>query len=106
MARCCSQVAPRRRAVLQGTVGATSVRPRPGGIATLDAVLDDGSGTVVLRWPGRRDVPGVVPGRQLRVEGTVLQDRGLLVVLNPLVATVWPVRPDGSRPRREPPPVP
>lgn len=81
--RHCGAVEPRHRAVLIGTV--VSVRShRRAGSPCLDAVLDDGTGTVVLRWLGRRVVPGVVQGAVLRVEGTIGRHHGTLVVLNPL----------------------
>jgi len=49
-----------------------------------EAELDDGTGTVLLRWSGRDEVPGVVAGAGLMVEGTVLGDHGRPVLLNPL----------------------
>jgi hypothetical protein len=53
-------------------------------MAVLDAVLDDGTGRVVLRWWGRRSVAGVVVGTALRAEGTVAAVHGRLVIVNPL----------------------
>lgn len=82
VARTVAEAAPRRRAVLSGSVRAVRDRRNPG--PCCDVVLDDGTGTITLRWVGRRSVPGVGPGRAVTVEGTVLDQHGLLVLLNPL----------------------
>lgn len=84
---------PRCRAVLSGSVrqvvvhGALVVRAPAGqrtrGIA-VDAFLDDGSGTIVVRWLGRAAVAGVARGASLRVEGTVNEVSGQLMILNPI----------------------
>jgi hypothetical protein len=46
--------------------------------------LNDGTGTVFLRFIGRRSLPGFEPGRWLSVEGTPAEISGQLVILNPL----------------------
>ena len=87
---------PRSRVALGGVVvwtgvGAGSRAPgvlrRAGlkgeGGVWFDALLCDGTGQLIVRWLGRRRVPGVEPGAGLLVEGTVSVDRGRLVVLNP-----------------------
>lgn len=83
----------RRRAVLTGTVRSIVVHrqhpargrihPMAHGLA-LDAWLDDGSGTITLRWLGRAAIAGVVVGAGLHVEGTVGSESTRLVILNPL----------------------
>ncbi|HEX4082762.1 MAG TPA: hypothetical protein VHX40_07315 [Acidimicrobiales bacterium] len=97
VARTIAAAGSRRRAALTGTVRAVGVRRRPRRagpwpgerrctaltVAT-EAELDDGTGTIVLRWVGRDGVPGIVVGASLAVEGTVLADRGRRVLLNPL----------------------
>jgi hypothetical protein len=50
---------------------------------TLEAELCDGTGTVVLVWLGRRRVPGLEPGRSLRVHGRVTERDGQRVIYNP-----------------------
>jgi hypothetical protein len=82
VARTVAAADSRRRAALTGTVRAVSVRSGVG--CATDAELDDGTGTIVLRWVGRDRVPGVTVGASLAVEGTVLADRGRRVLLNPL----------------------
>ena len=114
VARKVADARPRRRAVLTGTVRAVEAHhgapvrgsaggssggaalggaggaggaASPGGVlggAALDVWLDDGSGTIVVRWLGREAVPGVAAGRRVRVEGTVGEAHGRLLILNPL----------------------
>lgn len=82
VARTAAEVEPRRRAVLSGTIRSTRVGH--GSSSSFEAALDDGTGTVTLSWSGRCEVPGIVRGAVVRVEGTVLDRRGRLVLLNPL----------------------
>ncbi len=51
--------------------------------ARTDAILGDGTGTLVLRFLGRISVPGIEPGRRLVVEGTPGLVGCKLVMLNP-----------------------
>lgn len=82
VARTVAEAAPRRRAVLTGSLRAVRERVTPA--PCCDAVLDDGTGAITLRWVGRRHLPGIDCGRAVTVEGTVLDQHGLLVLLNPL----------------------
>lgn len=93
VARAVADVVPRCRAVLVGVVrtvvvhhprsGQGPVGPTSRG-AAFDAWLDDGTGTVIVRWTGRVGVPGVRAGATLRVEGTVGDLGGRPVLVNPL----------------------
>lgn len=85
VARRCADAVPRRRAVLRGRVTGLAGRRLAGGIA-LHAVLDDGTGQVLLRWLGRDVVAGVTEGAIVLVEGTVSSYRGQPALLNPVVA--------------------
>ena len=51
-----------------------------------EADLRDGSGQLMLRlrFLGRDGVPGIVPGARVRIEGVVLMERGVAIVLNPV----------------------
>jgi hypothetical protein len=49
-----------------------------------DAEIGDGTGLVVLRFMGRSEVPGLVPGRHIVADGTPGLRNGVLVVHNPL----------------------
>lgn len=83
----------RSRAVLTGVVRsvvarrARTVQAPVGTVgrgSSFDALLDDGTGTITVRWAGRDAIPGVRAGVRLRVEGTVSELHGHLVILNPL----------------------
>lgn len=93
VARTVAGALPRCRAVLTGVVRSVVVRRTqmvhgPVGAATrgvaFDAWLDDGTGTIVVRWVGRDGVAGVRAGAALCVQGTVTDVHGRPMVLNPL----------------------
>jgi len=76
----CSLV-PRRRALVRGQVVSVSTHEWPA--VSFMVRLGDGTGTVTLRFLGRRDLPGFESGRWLSAEGTPAQAPGRLVILNP-----------------------
>jgi hypothetical protein len=49
-----------------------------------DAMLGDGTGTLLLRFIGRASVPGFVVGRRVIAQGTPGMVRGAVVMVNPL----------------------
>ena len=49
----------------------------------LDGELFDGSGTVVLRWLGRRRIQGLNPGVRLAVTGRLVRLDGRITMFNP-----------------------
>lgn len=51
--------------------------------ATLEAELFDGTDGVTLVWMGRRRIPGIEPGRTLRVRGRLAVRDGRKVIYNP-----------------------
>ncbi len=51
--------------------------------ASLEAELFDGSEGVTLIWLGRRRIPGIEPGRTLRVRGRLAVRDGRKVLYNP-----------------------
>ena len=75
-------LAPRRRAVVAGEVESVVSYQRPW--VRTDAVLADGTGTLVLRFMGRAAVPGIATGCRLVAEGTPALERGVLLMRNPL----------------------
>jgi hypothetical protein len=83
---CCATaiaaLVPRRRAVVAGEVESVVSYERPW--VRTDAVLGDGTGTVVLRFMGRSGVPGIATGCHLVTEGTPANERGVLLMRNPL----------------------
>ncbi|MFT4294600.1 MAG: OB-fold nucleic acid binding domain-containing protein [Micropruina sp.] len=74
--------ADRQLATLRGRVAVLTLRPRSG-TPWLEAELDDGSGSITLIWMGRREIPGVVAGRELKVTGRVSWVDGRRRMYNP-----------------------
>ena len=52
--------------------------------ARLVATLYDGTGTIEIRWPGRRSIPGISVGQHLELRGTVTLQRDHLAIVDPL----------------------
>ena len=78
-----ADVQDRQKAILFGTIQSVTYYPeniRP----LIDATLFDGTGTIVLRWPGRSDIPGMHAGVHLEVEGTIGVSNGVKMMTNPL----------------------
>jgi amino acid transporter len=67
---------------LAGTLRAVTLRPR-GSTLTMEAELWDGTGRVLLVWLGRRDIPGVQPGRKIVVHGRLTSLKGERTIYNP-----------------------
>jgi RecG-like helicase len=65
-----------------GTLRAVTLRPR-GSTLTMEAELWDGTGRVLLVWLGRREIPGIEPGRKLVVHGRLTSLKGERVIYNP-----------------------
>lgn len=72
----------RQRVQLTGTVSTVTITPRAGHPA-LEVELRDGSGTVSLVWLGRRQIPGIDPGRTLKVWGRISCHEGKRLIYNP-----------------------
>ena len=72
----------RQRVQLTGTVSTVTITPR-GGHPALEVELRDGSGTVTLVWLGRRQIPGIDPGRTLKVWGRISCHEGKRLIYNP-----------------------
>lgn len=68
---------------LHGSLSTVTQRPH-GGVCTLEAELDDGSGTVTLVWLGQRRIAGITPGRSVTVHGRLsCAEPGRRVLYNP-----------------------
>jgi RecJ-like exonuclease len=67
---------------LTGTVSSLTIAPRAGHPA-LEVELRDGSGAVTLVWLGRRQIPGIEPGRMVKVSGRVSCHEGRRLIYNP-----------------------
>ncbi|UPK73246.1 OB-fold nucleic acid binding domain-containing protein [Nocardioidaceae bacterium SCSIO 66511] len=72
----------RQEATVHGTLRRVTLRPR-GGVPALEADLNDGSGSVLVVWLGRRRIEGITPGRQLTVHGRLGIRDGERILFNP-----------------------
>ncbi len=74
-----SQCHVRQKVTVSGTVTSVTDSTTPG----LEAVLEDGTGSVNLVWMGRRRIECVTPGRDLLVTGRLSEEEGRQVIFNP-----------------------
>ena len=72
----------RERVDVAGTLRTVTLRPR-GSTPTMEAELWDGTGRVLLVWLGRRDIPGIEPGRKIVVHGWLTSVKGERAIYNP-----------------------
>lgn len=78
----CSQLGDRHQVQIAGSLTSVSLRPRAG-VPALEAELSDGTGSVTLIFLGRREIPGITPGRWVRVRGLASVDDGSATIYNP-----------------------
>ncbi len=71
-----------RQVCMRGRLRSVRFEPRTN-LPTLEAELYDGTGTVDLIWLGRRRIPGIEPGRSLRVRGRISEQGSREVIYNP-----------------------
>jgi hypothetical protein len=64
-----SELADREVATIVGTIRSPS-----SGVKSLEAEIEDGTGTVVVSWLGRRSIAGVTPGADIEVRGLMSRD--------------------------------
>lgn len=72
----------REMATVFGHVKSVSLAPRAG-TPTLEAAIFDGSDMLTLVWLGRRQIPGIEPGVDLRATGRISCQDGTRVMYNP-----------------------
>ena len=75
----------REVADVAGILRSVTLRPR-GPSLTMEADLWDGTGHVTLIWLGRRNIPGIQPGRRIMVHGRVTRIKGERTIYNPVYA--------------------
>jgi hypothetical protein len=63
---------PRQPATVAGHIASLRVVPARDGSAWLEATVQDGTGTLIVLWTGRKRIPGVRPGARLLVTGRPL----------------------------------
>ncbi|MBO0840532.1 MAG: OB-fold nucleic acid binding domain-containing protein [Sciscionella sp.] len=68
-----------------------SVEISPRDCAALEAELYDGTDAVTLVWLGRRKIPGIEPGRTIKVRGRIAERDGHKVLYNPFYELQTPV---------------
>ena len=73
---------PREQVSVAGTLRTVTLRPRAG-VPALVAELYDGSGTISIVWLGRRQIPGIDPGRAIKVWGRISCHDGRRLLYNP-----------------------
>jgi len=75
---------PRQEFTVAGEISSLRIVPRAGTPA-LEVTVKDGSGSMVVVWTGRRNIPGVAPGKRLVLSGrgTPQGPNRRLTVLNP-----------------------
>ena len=73
----------REKVCVAGTLRTVTFRPR-GGVPALEANLWDGTGEVAVIWLGRREIPGITPGRNIRVRGRITSPGGHRAIYNPI----------------------
>jgi hypothetical protein len=67
---------------VSGTLRTVTLRPR-GTSLTMEADLWDGTGNITLVWLGRRDIPGIRPGRNVTVHGRITRIKEERTIYNP-----------------------
>jgi amino acid transporter len=77
-----SSLQVRQRARVAGRVKSVTVKPW-GDTASLQVQLTDDHGRLVVAFLGRRQIPGMIPGSKIVVEGTVADLRGQIGMINP-----------------------
>ncbi|MBB6379606.1 hypothetical protein BKA01_006881 [Pseudonocardia eucalypti] len=68
--------------VMVGRLRSVELSPKDAA-ATLEAELFDGTDGVTLIWVGRRRIPGIEPGRRIKVRGRMAVRDGRKVLYNP-----------------------
>jgi hypothetical protein len=79
----------RNRSRIEGTIRSLRVQPWAE-IASLECVVLDETGGILLVFLGRRKVAGIELGRRVAAEGMVGESRGYLAMLNPDIELVAP----------------
>lgn len=77
-----TELKARERVAVTGTIRTVTLRPRAG-VPALEAELYDGSGSLSLVWLGRRQIPGIDPGRKVTCFGRIASVQEKPVIFNP-----------------------
>lgn len=63
------EMQPRQEATVAGQIASLRVVPSTHGSPWLEATVQDGTGTLVVLWTGRRRIAGIRPGARLILSG-------------------------------------
>lgn len=78
-----AQCPDREPVCIIGTLRTVTFRPRAG-VPALEAELWDGTGSVTVIWLGRREIPGIDPGRTIKLRGRITSLKGRRAIYNPV----------------------
>ena len=73
---------PGKIARMRGTIDSIRIEPHDAAPA-LTASISDGTGAIDAVFMGRREIPGIEPGRVVTIRGRVAQGEGGLHLFNP-----------------------
>ncbi len=76
-----ASVARRQRCEVSGAIVSIEAFDRP--TVVLDVTVDDGTGTLLCTFSGRREIPGFAVGRRVSVAGRLVRYRDRQCLLNP-----------------------
>jgi hypothetical protein len=86
-----AQCPDREPVCIVGTLRTVTFRPRAG-VPALEAELWDGTGSVAVIWLGRREIPGIDPGRTIKLRGRITSLHNRRAIYNP----VYELRPKAT----------
>jgi len=79
-----TELPPRSEGTVVGEITSLRIVPRAGS-PSLEATINDGTGSLLVVWTGRRKIAGVAPGKRLVVSGrgAATGPKGRLLMFNP-----------------------
>ena len=80
-----AEMKPRTEATVVGEITCVTTVPRRDCTPWLEVTVNDGTGSLMAMWTGRRNIPGIKPGQRLMLSGRCMPKgpSGRLVVYNP-----------------------
>lgn len=80
----------RQHVTVTGAIHSIRVTLWAEGCPTLECTVYDGTGGIVCAFLGRSHIGGLVLGTQVEMTGRVVEARGRLVLMNPVVRLLGP----------------
>ena len=76
---------PRQEVTVAGEIKYVRIVPRPDGSPSLEATVEDGTGSLTVLWTGRKKIAGVRPGSRVVItgRGSPKGPGGRLLIYNP-----------------------